>query len=113
MTSREEIEFIVLPAIFRAIGPGDDVVVSTEKLLAWRDAAVAEAKQDGANAVLANISTPELASAIATAEKIAALVPALRQLKKIGERRRKKLYADYIDDDSINAQLAQPSEGDK
>lgn len=36
----EELEFIVLPDIFRSIGPGDDVVVSTEKVLAWRDEAV-------------------------------------------------------------------------
>lgn len=37
-----ELEIIVLPDIFRGIGPGDDVVVSTEKVLAWRDKAVIE-----------------------------------------------------------------------
>lgn len=33
----EELKFNVLPDIFRPIGPGDDVVVSAEKLRNWRD----------------------------------------------------------------------------
>jgi hypothetical protein len=38
----DELAITVLPDIFRGIGPGDDVVVSAEKVLAWRDKAVSQ-----------------------------------------------------------------------
>ena len=42
----DDLYITVLPDIFRAIGPGDDVVVSAEKVLAWRESYAAEARID-------------------------------------------------------------------
>ena len=39
------IKVVFLPEIFRPIGPGDDVVVSSEKVLAWRDRSVKDARK--------------------------------------------------------------------
>jgi len=44
--AKDELNIEVLPPIFRAIGPADDVVVAADKLLKWRDDAVQTAQLD-------------------------------------------------------------------
>lgn len=93
--------------------PGGGLASVTERkaarimqlIKADRKAAVKRARSEAVAIVVGDITNGELDSIIERAEKVIKLIAPLRELRKMGRVRRKKMYTDFIEERDIEAQL--------